>query len=365
MRVYVIPGAVLQSVIVGGGYGTGREIVEYFTQYGPLGGLLAMFVTAICFWVVLGATYEFARVFQVYDYRNFFKVLIGPAWPIFEVLYVLMLILTLAVVASAAGEILRESFDLPYALGLTMILVLIGVLVFFGRDVIAKVLTLWSFFLYAVFGIYFVLAFSRFPEMIGGAFLESDLGEGWMLSGFKYAMYNLSIVPAILFAMRDIETRKEAIGSAAMSALICLVPALMFHITFVSGIPEIYEQTVPIYWMTGRIGASFLVILYVVVLFGTFVETGAGFIQGINERIDVYLQETNKPPLRNLTRSAIGIVGMLGSAGLATLGIVRLIADGYGTMAWAFLIIYVFPVVTYGIYLINSKSNTTDQPKSD
>ena len=37
-RIYV-PGLVLQSVIVAGGYGTGREVVEYFTRhaYKPLG----------------------------------------------------------------------------------------------------------------------------------------------------------------------------------------------------------------------------------------------------------------------------------------------------------------------------------------
>lgn len=38
IRVYVIPGAVYQSLMVGGGYGTGREIVEYFTRFGLFGG---------------------------------------------------------------------------------------------------------------------------------------------------------------------------------------------------------------------------------------------------------------------------------------------------------------------------------------
>ena len=33
-RIYLLPGLVLQSVIVAGGYGTGREVVEYFTRHG-------------------------------------------------------------------------------------------------------------------------------------------------------------------------------------------------------------------------------------------------------------------------------------------------------------------------------------------
>lgn len=77
VRKYLIPGAVFQSVLVGGGYGTGREIVEFFTQYGAWGGLLGLGVTIVCWILVLAATWEFARISQVYDYRTFFQELRG------------------------------------------------------------------------------------------------------------------------------------------------------------------------------------------------------------------------------------------------------------------------------------------------
>jgi len=31
---YLLPGFIAQSVVVAGGYGTGRELVEYFGNYG-------------------------------------------------------------------------------------------------------------------------------------------------------------------------------------------------------------------------------------------------------------------------------------------------------------------------------------------
>jgi len=58
----------------------------------------------------------------------------------------LQFLLVLAVLASAAGNILRDNFGLPYGVGLSIVLVVVGALTFFGRDVIAKVLTFWSFF---------------------------------------------------------------------------------------------------------------------------------------------------------------------------------------------------------------------------
>ena len=36
---FVLPGIILQSVMIGGGYATGREIVEYGAKYGALGWL--------------------------------------------------------------------------------------------------------------------------------------------------------------------------------------------------------------------------------------------------------------------------------------------------------------------------------------
>ncbi len=55
-RVYIVPGAVFQSVMVGGGYGTGREIVEYFTSYGAVGGVLGLCVAYLVLATVLAAT---------------------------------------------------------------------------------------------------------------------------------------------------------------------------------------------------------------------------------------------------------------------------------------------------------------------
>lgn len=46
-RIYIVPGAVIQSVMVGGGYGTGRETVEYFTNFGFLGGAMGIGVIGL------------------------------------------------------------------------------------------------------------------------------------------------------------------------------------------------------------------------------------------------------------------------------------------------------------------------------
>src|SRR5690606_16491620 len=76
-KAYLLPGFVFQSIVIGGGYGTGRELVEFFLREGPAPGYLGM-VTAMLIWgLILALGFELARVGRNYDYRTFSKALLG------------------------------------------------------------------------------------------------------------------------------------------------------------------------------------------------------------------------------------------------------------------------------------------------
>ena len=93
IRRYLMPGFIFQSVVIAGGYGTGRELAEFFLPYGPRGGLIAMVFVSMTFWsLVCVVAFEYARVFQAYDYRTFCRNLLGRGWIIFELTYSVLLI---------------------------------------------------------------------------------------------------------------------------------------------------------------------------------------------------------------------------------------------------------------------------------
>ena len=210
-HVYIVPAAVFISVVMGGGYGTGREVIEFFTRYGLLGGLLGTAAAACVFAVVLACTYEFARVFQVYDYRTFFSRLIGPFWVCFEILYLLLFLLVLGVVSSAAGNMLEQEFAISRYFGMAGVLVLVVALVYFGRAAVEKVLTLWSIGMYLVFGYYFIEILNNGEVDVFQAVGRGSIESGWLQGGVLYAMYNLAIAPVLLFSTRAIQTRREAV----------------------------------------------------------------------------------------------------------------------------------------------------------
>jgi uncharacterized membrane protein YkvI len=50
-------------------------------------------------------------------------------------------------------------------------------------------------------------------------------------------------------------------------------------------------------------------------------------------------------------------VTLLISLVLASFGITALVAQGYGTVAWGYLVVYIVPLLTIGVYKIWKKGN--------
>jgi uncharacterized membrane protein YkvI len=352
-RRYLLPGFVFQSVVIAGGYGTGREIVEFFLTLGPIRGLLAMVLVTMTVWSLVAAvSYELARRFQTYEYRSFFRRLLGRGWISFELSYAALLLLVLAVIGAAAGSIVEETFGLPYSIGVIGVLLAVGALVFFGSAAIERVMSGWSVVLYIVYAILMVWSFRRFGPQIGEAFaIRPDVWatREWVIGGVRYAAYNLALVPVVLFAVRHIRTRREALSAGLLTGIIGIVPAVLFYTAMAGHYPEILVRPIPANHLLEQLGSRPFQLAFQLVLFGTLIETGTGMIHAVNERLAGAFGERGLA-LPRLVRPATALI-LLGCALLLTrFGLVDLIAKGYGTLTWFFLAIYVIPVLTIGIW---------------
>ncbi len=354
LSIYFLPGAVLQSVMIGGGYGTGRELVEFFTRHGIANGFLGQLLATLLVSAIFATTLALAVRYQTYDYRSFFRLLLGRAWVLFELVLLVLFVLVLAVMGSAAGGILQDSFGLPSRTGAVVMLVFVVLLTFFGRELITRVLASWSVLLYVVFLSYFVAVMTGLsPADLEGK-LDWQIDSSWMVGGLQYALYNVSAVPVILYAARAIETEQQAWTSGLIGGVIAMFPGILFHLSFVGAYPGILDAELPVYSQFEALGLPLLFGLYLIVLFGTFIETGAGNIQGFIERIDTWWQERRATPLTRLHHASIAGFALIVASLLSEFGIVDLIARGYGGIAWGFLFVYLIPLFTVGIYRLLS-----------
>ena len=74
-----------------------------------------------------------------------------------------------------------------------------------------------------------------------------------------------------------------------------------------------------------------------------------GIVQGVNERLDEWSVRTRGRPLTRMHHAIVAASAVILSGLLSSFGLVALVARGYGTMAWVFLLVYVVPLMTRGI----------------
>src|SRR5690625_3502165 len=225
---YVLPAIILQSVLMGGGFATGREIVEFGAKYGALGWLggLAIFFG---FTIMAILMFEFSRKFKSFNYRTLLKELIGPFWFLFDIVYLLLAILIIAIMAAATGEILQVTLGLNYWVGVILITFIVGILNFYGKGLIERFKTFGTLSLmigYLVFAslvifqtwdqAWDVLATGDTSYMTGTVSVFAVI---W--SGILYVGYNLAVYPATLFSIERQQSRKESVWSGKIGRASC------------------------------------------------------------------------------------------------------------------------------------------------
>jgi len=353
---YLLPGLVFQGIVIGGGYATGRELVEFFLPHGPIGGLLAMAFAALIWSCVMAVSFEICRMTKSYDYKTFFKNLLGPFWFFYEILLVVLMIIILAVIGSAAGEIFHNIFSAQALFGTIGLLIAVGILSFFGSIIIEEFMGLWSIFMYVCYFSLVVLCLFAFGDDIKSNYAAATVSSGWALDGLRYAGYNLAVVPMVFFSLTHITKRNEAVLSGLIAGMIGMSPAVFLFVAMMGKYPEIGQATIPSGELLGYLDMPWFAIIFQVVLMGTLVQTGVGLVHAVNERIAATLHSRGKE-MPELARPVIAVSLLLFALFLASgFGLVSLIANGYGMLTFGFIAVFVLPVLTVGFYKIIKRS---------
>lgn len=347
----LLPGLAFKAVVIGGGYATGRELAEFFLSVGPRGGLLAILLATILFSLICAATFLVARRLRAYDYRSFFRQLLGPAWPLFELTYILFVVLILAVYGAAAGAIGAALFGAPEWVGTVVLMAMIAMVVALGNDAVERLFRDVSYLLYGVYALFIVLALGSFGDRVPAAFAAHPQTEGWVLSGITYVGYNIIGAVVILPVLRHLVTDRDAIVSGLVSGPLTMLPALLFFVPMVVFYPEVQQAPLPSDYMLQRIGFPLFHLLFQAMIFSALLESGTSSVHAINERISHAWEARRGKALSHRARLVIAVLLLVGCMFVANrFGLVALIANGYRALAYILLAVFVLPLLTIGLW---------------
>ncbi|HWH23016.1 MAG TPA: hypothetical protein VNT25_07005, partial [Allosphingosinicella sp.] len=304
---FFLPGLAFKGVVIGGGYATGRELAEYFVPSGPVGGLMGMTLAMFIWSLMCVLTFLFARLTQSEDYRTFFRNLLGPFWVAFEVAYIPLIILTISVFGAAAGAIGEAMFGLPPLVGTSALMAAVVLVVMFGNTGVERLFKYASFFLYAVYAIFLVLALTSFGDRIAEAFAAPVPAEGWVWGGSTYATYNLLAATIILPMLRHLTSNRDAVVAGLLCGPLAMIPAILFFLAMLAFYPAIGGEAVPSNFLLERMGVPAFHFFFQGMIFVALLESTVGSIHAINERVAASREAKGKGELGTSARLGISL----------------------------------------------------------
>lgn len=359
----LLPGIILQSVLIGGGYATGREIIEYGAKFGANGWISGITIF-IGFSLLSILSIEACRRWQVFDYKSLLKKLVGRGWIAYEIFYLLLAVLTIAVMASAAGEILNRTMGFNIWVGIVLIIVLVGLLNYKGEAFIAKMETLGTVALFATYFIFTTVVFFNRGDAIARTFSTWDISYlpvesanfSIIWTGILYVGYNLGVYPAAFFTVRPLQSRNESVIAGIIAGLLMTIPWFLTYFVIMGFFPdkEVLESPVP--WLKIlETHGPILIVMFGIVVGWTLVETATGMIHAFISRLEAEMFIAKGKTITKTSKALISTLALVAAIMLAQFGIIDLVAKGYRFMAYAMIAVYGLPLLLTAPKLFNKK----------
>jgi len=331
---WFLPGLAFKAAIIGGGYATGRELAEYFIPSGPQGGMLAILVAMLCWSLVCALTFALAFATGSFDYRSFFARLLGPFAFVFDLAYLLFMVLILAVFGAAAGEIFAALLGLPKLVGTLLLMAGIGSFTAFGNDTVESLFKWVSVLLYGTYALFVLLVLSKFAGPAFSTLSTPAPTSGWLQGGLTYAGYNIVGAVIVLPLARHFTSRRDAVVAGVLAGPLAMLPGLLFFLCMLAWYPRIGAEALPSDFILRQLQLPLFHLLFQLMIFSALLESGTAVVHACNERIAQAWRERRALELPRRGRLAIAAVLLVGSIFIAEpIRPVGLIATGYPGLA--------------------------------
>ncbi|MFF2482809.1 hypothetical protein [Paenibacillus sp. NPDC058071] len=323
------------GTIVGAGFATGQEILQFFTRFGYWGALTIVIATALFIW--LGSKMMLiASDIKAKSYEDLNKTLFGDkygSWISHFMLFVLLGVT--AVMLAGAGTIFYENWNIAYQTGL--LITVVGCY-FLLRKGMKAILTVNAIVvpLMLLFTVFVIVDTFQSPGATRFATLPTDQSilAAWA-SPFLYTAFNLSMSQAVLVPLgAEIQDRKVIVLGSWIGGIGIGFMLLAGHIALSAHMPNVLQYAIPMGGIAKQLG-HMVQLIYVFLIFAEIFTTLIADIYGLT----LQLQERLKWPRSVLTLIVLACCFIASQIGFGPLLSTLYPLFGLISLGWLYLII--------------------------
>lgn len=277
------------GTVVGAGFATGQEILQFFTKH-YYWGFIGIIISTLLFITLGSKMMLLSNRIGAYSYQEFNTHLFGRFFGFFVNLFVFIVLFGVtSVMLSGTGAIFEEQLGLPYQLGIILTILLCYFVIKRGLDglflvnsLVVPIMLIFSMFIFIKIG-WYEGGLNHYAQL--GSWHDTWTGWQWLVSGFTYVAFNLAMSQAVLVPMgKEIRNRQALHWGGIIGGLGLGFMLIASHIALHPLMPDALELDVPMAFVIKEIGVLILA-LFLLVVYGEVFTTLIGNIFGLARQI--------------------------------------------------------------------------------
>lgn len=281
--------AVYVGTVVGAGFATGREIVEFFSRFGFI-GLVGILMSGYIFIFHGSKLMRISARIGARSYQEFNLFLFGKYIGTgINIMMLVMLLGVCGVMLSGAGAVFSEQLGLPKNLGLLLTV---------GLSILVMIVGIKGLFAVNTFVVPLMIAFSfmlmflsmRLPNFLDQILYIPFAEDGWksVVAPFSYTALNLGLAQAVLVPVAaEIKDDQTVKWGGILGGILLTIILLSSHLTLVM-LPNIEMYEIPMAVIMKQL-ASGLYWIFILIIYGEIFTSVIGNVFGLERQIKTYV----------------------------------------------------------------------------
>lgn len=314
-------GSAFIGIIVGAGFASGQEILQYFTSFGYLGIFGAIVSTALFAYVGMTLVSVGSRLKTTNHKDAFFDISGKVFGTIIDYIIIFTLFGVGVVMLAGAGSLLNQQFGLPSFVGSLLMIVLVATVVMLNvQKVISIIGSITPFLILFIIlaGLYSLFTMDLSFEKLEPIALKHDSAlSNWFFSAVNYVSFNTAVGAAMSLVMGGAEKDPKAAARGGLVGGLGLgIMIIISHLAIFSKIDVVGAYELPMLKIVDLI-SPVLSIVMTFVLFGMIFNTAVSMFYAFTARFMV--MNTSKANIFVVVTLVVGfIASFAGFTGLVS-----------------------------------------------
>src|SRR5699024_5154146 len=281
-------GSAFIGIIVGAGFASGQEILQYFTSFGYLGTFGAIVSTALFAYVGMTLVNVGSRLKTTNHKEAIFEISGKYVGTVVDYVIIFTLFGVGVVMLSGAGSLLNQQFGLPFFLGSLIMIVLVALSVMLNVEQVINVIgsiTPFLIIFIIIVGLYSLLTSGlSFGELEPIALEQDSALSNWFFSAVNYVSFNTAVGAAMALVMGGAEEDSRIAGIGGLVGGLGIgIMIVISHLAIFSKVDVVAAYEMPMLKMVDLI-SPVLSSIMTIVLFGMIFNTALSMFYAFTAR---------------------------------------------------------------------------------